>query len=174
MQLSPANEGSMPQIEQLAEIYASQIFWLAVVFGLIFFGIGYGMLPKIQSTVEARDSRIAEDLAAAERARAAADETEEAYRLRMDESRAEAMKVTQAARQEAARDAETRIKAADAGIGAKVEAAEAQLRGATDAALGQIEEVAVEAAREMVARLAGVTVSRERAAEAVKAELADG
>ena len=164
----------MPQIEQLAEIYASQIFWLALVFGLIFFGIGYGMLPKIQSTVDARDSRIAEDLAAAESARASADETEEAYRRRMDESRAEAMKVTQAAKQAAARDAETRIGAAGAEIGAKVEAAEARIRAAADAALGEIGDVAAEAAQEMVAKLAGVIVSRERAAEAVKAELADG
>ena len=53
----------MPQIEQLPFIYASQIFWLVVVFGILLVGIGYGMLPKIQSTVEARDARIAEDLA---------------------------------------------------------------------------------------------------------------
>ena len=49
---------------------------------LIYFGIGKAMLPKIQSTVEARDKRIADDLAAAEAARVAADETEAAYRAR--------------------------------------------------------------------------------------------
>ena len=38
------------------------------------------MLPKIQSTVDAREAQIADDLAAAEAARAEADETEEAYR----------------------------------------------------------------------------------------------
>src|SRR3954465_15276550 len=115
----------MPQINQLPFIYASQLFWLAVTFGLIFFGIGLGMVPKIQSTVAARDQRISDDLAEAERARAAADETEAAWRLRTDESRAEAMKLTASAKQDTARETETRIKAADAEAHAKVEAAEA-------------------------------------------------
>ena len=42
----------MPQITQLPFIFFSQLFWLAIVFGIIFFGIGRGMLPKIQSTVD--------------------------------------------------------------------------------------------------------------------------
>ena len=52
----------MPQIDQLPDIFFSQLFWLAVVFGFIFFVIGRGMLPKIQSTVELREKKIAEDL----------------------------------------------------------------------------------------------------------------
>ena len=161
----------MPQINQLPFIYASQIFWLAVTFGLIFFGIGLGMLPKIQSTVDLREKRIADDLAEAERARAAADETEAAWRARMDEGRAEAMKLTASAKQDTARETEGRIKAADAEANARVEAAEARIRSASEAAMGEIETVAVEAAQETATRLAGVNVSRERAAAAVKEAL---
>jgi F-type H+-transporting ATPase subunit b len=164
----------MPQINQLADVAYSQFFWLLLVLAIIYFGIGRAMLPKIQSTVDARDSRIAEDLAGAQRARAEADETEEAYRARMDESRAEAQRVTQAAKQATAKEAEERIRKADAKIGKQADAAEAKLRAATDAALADIESVATEAAGEMVARLAGLSVSRERAAQAVKAALTHG
>ncbi|MDB5669560.1 MAG: ATPase [Alphaproteobacteria bacterium] len=161
----------MPQITQLPLIYASQIFWLLVVFGVLFFGIGRTMLPKIQSTVEARSRRISEDLAEAERARTAADETEAAWRARMDESRAEAMKLTAAAKIETAREAELRIKSADADATARIDAAEAKIQAATEAAMAEIEGVAAEAAQEMVTKLAGVSVSRERAAAAVKEAL---
>ncbi len=164
----------MPQIEQLPFIYASQIFWLVVVFGILLVGIGYGMLPKIQSTVEARDARIAQDLATAERARVEADETEAAYRARMDESRAEASKVTAAAKQASARDAEERMKVADQAISTRVEAAETQIRAASEAAMGEIEAVAAEAAQDLVTKLAGVSVSRDRAAQAVRAALTNG
>jgi len=164
----------MPQLNQLADVAYSQFFWLLLVLALIYFGIGRAMLPKIQSTVDARDNRIAEDLASAQRARAGADETEAAYRARMDESRAEALKVTQAAKQDTACEAEERIRAADAEIGASAAAAEAKLRAATDAALADIETVAAEAAEEMVAKLAGLSVGRKRAAEAVKAAMARG
>jgi F-type H+-transporting ATPase subunit b len=164
----------MPQINQLALVAYSQLFWLLLVLAIIYFGIGRLMLPKIQSTVDARDSRIAEDLAGAERARAEADGTEMAYRALMDESRGKALEVTQAAKQETAREAEERIRAADSEIGAKAEAEEQKLRAATEAALADIESVAAEAALEMVAKIAGMKVGRERAAAAVKAALANG
>ena len=64
----------MPQLSQLSEVILSQLFWLAITLGFIYFVIGRGMLPKIQSTVELRDTQIAEDLAAAEAARTEADE----------------------------------------------------------------------------------------------------
>jgi hypothetical protein len=88
----------MPQIAQISEIFASQFFWLAIFFGLIYLTVGRGMLPKIEATIDARDAKIAEDLAEAERARARADEIEEANRVEADRIRAEALKVTQAAK----------------------------------------------------------------------------
>ena len=80
----------MPQLNQLALVAYSQFFWLLLVLGLIYFGIGKFMLPKIQSTVDAREKRVTDDLAAAQAARTGADETEAAYRSRMDASRGEA------------------------------------------------------------------------------------
>jgi len=65
----------MPQISQLALVAYSQFFWLLLVLALIYFGVGRFMVPKIQSTVDARDQRITGDLAAAQAARTAADET---------------------------------------------------------------------------------------------------
>jgi F-type H+-transporting ATPase subunit b len=161
----------MPQIEQLPLIFTSQLFWLAVVFGLLFFGIGRGMLPKIQSTVEARETKIADDLQRAEAARAAAEETEAKWRERMDAARAEAARLSQEAKQAAARDTEAKVKKAADKINSKVEAAEAKLREAFHSARAEIEAVAAEAALEMVQRLTGIKVEKKDAAQAVKAEL---
>ena len=65
----------MPQLNQLPDIFWSQLFWLAVVFGIIFFAIGRGMVPKIQGTVQLREDKIAKDLEAAQAARHAAEGT---------------------------------------------------------------------------------------------------
>ena len=48
----------MPQITQLPLIFFSQLFWLLVVFAIIFFGIGRGMLPKIQSALDAAKNGV--------------------------------------------------------------------------------------------------------------------
>ena len=45
----------MPQIEQIADTYASQIFWTLLAFGFVFFVVGLGMLPRVLSTVDQRD-----------------------------------------------------------------------------------------------------------------------
>jgi F-type H+-transporting ATPase subunit b len=164
----------MPQIDQLSAIYASQIFWLIVVFGLIYFGIGRGMLPKIQATVSKRDERIADDLATAERVSAAADEIEEAYRLKTVEARAAAMEVAKTAKQVAAKEAEARLAAADAKINAKIMAAEEEIRSQTDRALAEISDVASEAAQDIVAKLSGTNVTKAQASKAVKAALTHG
>jgi F-type H+-transporting ATPase subunit b len=164
----------MPQIDQISEIFASQLFWLVVTFGLLYFVVGRGMLPKIEATVDLRDKQIAGDLAEAESARASAEALEAANRERADANRAEALKVTGAAKEAAAREGEARLKATDAEASVRVEAAEARIRAASDAAQGEIANVAAEAAQDIVSRLTGKNVSRDAAADAVRAALANG
>ena len=161
----------MPQLSQLSEVYLSQFLWLAVALGFIFFVIARGMVPKIQATVEDREKRISSDLEAAQRARSEAEATEADYRARIDASRAEAMKLAQAAKQESARDAEQRTHAVTAEIDERIAKAEADIRGSLQKAMGDLDEVAVEAAREMVSKLTGKTVPAAAATRAVKAEL---
>ena len=67
----------MPQIAQLAETYASQLFWLLIFFGFTFFVVGRHMVPKVMATVDARERQIVSDLAAAEAARKASDAAEQ-------------------------------------------------------------------------------------------------
>ncbi len=161
----------MPQIEQLSEIFFSQLFWLLLVFGIIYFWIGRGMVPKIQSVVEDRDRKIAGDLAAAQSAREQAEAAEEAYRERIDASRSEAMKVAQEAKTQAALDTEKRLKIVDEQIGTRVAEAETRIRAAAEAARRELEPVAAEAASELVAKLTGQTISAKDAEPAVKAVL---
>jgi F-type H+-transporting ATPase subunit b len=161
----------MPQLSQLSQVYLSQFLWLAIALAFIFFVIARGMVPKIQATVDAREQRIAGDLEAAQKARTAADETEAAWRERMDAARAEAGRIAQEAKAESARDTEAKVKAAADKINAKVESAQGSIRDALASARGEIESVAAEAAQDMVRRLTGLAIDKKQAAAAVKAEL---
>lgn len=164
----------MPQISQIAATYASQVFWLLATFGFVFIVIGLGMLPKIESTVEARDNRISGDLSAAKAASARADEIEEEYRVKTNEDRAAAQKITLAAKDKAAKAAEKRLADADAKIAEKISAAEVKIAAATASAMTEIETIAAEAAQDMVAKVSGTKASTAAASKAVKAALANG
>jgi F-type H+-transporting ATPase subunit b len=161
----------MPQLSQLSEVYLSQLLWLAIALAFIFFVIARGMVPKIQATVEAREQRIAGDLEAAQKARMAADETEAAWRERMDRARAAAGRIAQEAKAQSGRDTETKVKAAADKINMKVDSAQEAIRNALASARSEIESVAAEATQQMVQRVTGLTVDKKEAAAAVKAEL---
>ena len=163
----------MPHLRQFAENWyaASQIFWVLLTFGFVFFVIGRGMLPKIEATVDARDRKVADDLAAAKAAHAAADALEESYRQQSDASRAAAQKAVTDAKDKAAKDAEKRLAKVDAELADKLSAAETDVSAARSSAMAEIESVAAEAAGDLVAKLSGVKIAAADAKAAVMAVL---
>jgi F-type H+-transporting ATPase subunit b len=164
----------MPQFSQLSDVLLSQLFWLAITLGFLYFVVGRGMLPKIQSTVDLRDKKIAEDLAAADSARVETDKMEEAYRERMDASRAEAMKLTASAKSDVAKAIEKKIAKADAANQAKIDKAQESVRAARDAAKAEIAAAAAEMTQDVAAKVAGLNVSKEEALRAVELETVRG
>jgi F-type H+-transporting ATPase subunit b len=160
----------MPQLYQLPDVLLSQLFWLAIGLGFIFFVIARGMVPRIQATMDAREHKIASDLESAQQARIAADETEAAWRARMDAARAEAARIASEAKQASATDTEAKVRKAADKIDLKVEAAQAAIRDAVNSARAELEAVAAEATQELVARLTGIKVDSTEAAQAVKAQ----
>ncbi|ODP36925.1 ATPase [Sphingomonas turrisvirgatae] len=161
----------MPQISQIAATWASQLFWLLLTFGIVYFFIGRGMATKVQATVDQRDQSVADDLAAAEAARVAADAAEETWRGHENAAREAAQKKLAEARSTAAQATEQQLSAAGGEMDAKVSEAEARITAASQAAQGEIEAVAAEAAQDIVARISGAQVSAAEAQAAVKVAL---
>ncbi|MBB3035196.1 F0F1 ATP synthase subunit B family protein [Alteriqipengyuania lutimaris] len=164
----------MPQIDQLAETYSSQIFWLLVFFGITFFVVGRGMVPRVMDTMDKRSKQIADDISAAQSARDQADKEEEAWRVRENENRARAQALISEAKAEAAAKSEKKMSAAQKRLDKKLEEADARIAEARDSALTEIEAVATEAAQDIVAQLAGIKVTKPAANAAVKESLAHG
>jgi F-type H+-transporting ATPase subunit b len=164
----------MPQIVQIADTISSQVFWLLVFFGLTFLVVGLGMVPKIMGTVDLRDQQIAGDLAAAQAARDAADSEEEAWRKRENENRAAAQGLIAEAKGKAAKAAETKLAKAQTKLDKRLAEAEAAIDAARSSAMAEIEGVAADAARDIVARIAGTEVEPAVAEAAVKEVMAHG
>ncbi len=164
----------MPQIAQLADTYASQVFWLLIFFGFTFFVIGRGMVPKVMDTVSMRDKQIAEDLAAAQAARDTANEQEEIWRQRENANHATAQAVIAKGKADAAAKTEKKVAAAQKRLDTKLAEAESRIAEARSAAMSEVETVAAEAAQYIVARLAGAKVDAAVAKAAVKEALAHG
>jgi F-type H+-transporting ATPase subunit b len=164
----------MPQIDQIAETLTSQVFWLLVFFGITFFVVGLGMVPKVMGTVELRDQQIAGDLAAAQAAREAATGEEEAWRKRENANRAAAQALIGEAKAKAAAANAARLAETQGRLDARLAEAEAAIEAARTSAMAEIESVAADAARDIVARVAGADVEPAAAEAAVKEVMAHG
>jgi|TARA_R110000851_G_scaffold192144_9_gene342719 F-type H+-transporting ATPase subunit b len=159
----------MPQISQLMEVYLGQFFWLLIVIGIIYFGIARNMVPKISKTVDDRQKRITDDLAAAQAGQDKAEQIESDYRTSINEARAAAIDFVNEAKAKVALKNEAAIKRAETAIGKKADEADAELKAAQSSAMKEIEAVAAEAAQAIVKTVSGAKVTATEAKKAVKA-----
>jgi F-type H+-transporting ATPase subunit b len=161
----------MPQIAQIAATYASQVFWLLVVFGLIYFVIAKGMLAKVGATVDMRAKKVSNNLEEAQRAKAAAQAAEVTYLAEMNAARGDASKINATAKAEAAVHIDVKVKAAEAVAAKTLEAAEARIATAKSEAMTGVVQVASEAAAAIIAKLTGTNVGEADVVSAVQASL---
>ena len=91
--------GAFPPFDP--ETFGSQLFWLAITFGLLYTLMAKVALPRIATILEERNDRIADDLAEAEKLKRETDEAIAAYEQALGEARQNAYGIAQAARDKA-------------------------------------------------------------------------
>jgi F-type H+-transporting ATPase subunit b len=164
-------EGGMPQLDFANPLTTYQVIWGAIIFLILYLLFAYWALPQVADVLQTRGEKIEADL---ERARAAKAEADAATGELMRASReAHAGAQAQIAEALAAAKAEAGVQAAalNAKLETEIAAAEQRIAAARQAALGAVQEVAVEAAQTMVARLVGAGIAPPAVERAVSATL---
>ena len=154
------HEGGFPPFQQ--ENFAPQIVWLIGIFAILYLLMSRVALPRVGGILENRETKIASDLEASRemqaRAQAAARANEESIRLRREEAQA----IGRDAQQKIASEAAAQRTRAEAESAEKIRAAEARISAAKAQALGNVEQIAVDAAASIIEKLSGVSVDRDR------------
>jgi F-type H+-transporting ATPase subunit b len=156
----------MPQFD-FANVFVPQLFWLAIFFVVLYFGVVRTTLPRLGKVMDARESTIAGDLASAREAKDRADALAEETRIEGERHREAARAAILAAKEEAAAANAGRLATADAAIAAELAEAHQRIATARDAARGSIRDLAAESAQAIVGKLTGA----EPSSEAVRAEV---
>lgn len=147
--------------------FASQLFWFAISFVLLYVLLSRFVLPRIGGAIEERRDRIADNLDAAADLKAQADETEQAYQKALSDARARAQAVAADAKAEADKEIAEATREADAELDARLAEGEARIRDMREKALGEVRSIAAGAAASVAERLAGLEISESDAAKAV-------
>lgn len=130
----------------------SQLFWLAIFFTFLYFVLSRMILPTISDTIEKRQDRIVSDLDQAERLNEEALEAEQALELRLTQARAQARETADKARQKMEEEISEETARVDADIEKKLAAADDRIAGMREQALSNVEGIAVDVAKTMMAR----------------------
>jgi F-type H+-transporting ATPase subunit b len=157
----------MPQLN-FAD-YPPQLIWLAITFVLLYVLMARLALPSVSRVLERRQAKIANDLEAAEKRRAEAEEALAAYEKTLAAARGDAQAAVKAASDEMAKLQAQREAAFAAEIGKRTREAEAQIEAAKQRALAETRNVAGEIAGTITAKLAQLTPSADQIAAAVDA-----
>jgi len=149
--------------------FASQLFWLAITFGVLYLAMSRWVLPRISSAIEERRDRIADDLDAASQAKAEADAAGEAYEKALADARAKAHGIAADTRKALDDELAKETGEVEAELVAKQEAAEAAIKSAKEKAYAEVRGIAADAASALTDALAGMETSDKAAADAVDA-----
>ncbi len=86
-----AAEAGMPQLDP--EYWASQAFWLILVFTLLYVSISKFYLPKIKNNLENRENKIKEDLENASKFKEQSEAKLKEYELILENAKKEVLKI---------------------------------------------------------------------------------
>lgn len=159
-----------PPFSQI-DTFVSQIFWLAVTFGVLYFAAAHWLLPRIRKAIEDRGDAIARDVSAAAAASREADRAVRELEAGMAAARARARDTAGQAKAEAdARIAKETAKQ-EAVLERKLADAEKSIGEVRAAAMANVSTVAEDAAAAIAERLTGLKIAPATAKQAVAATM---
>jgi F-type H+-transporting ATPase subunit b len=135
--------------------FASQLFWLAITFGTLYYVLSKIAIPRVTEILETRRARISGDLDAAVAAKKAADDAGAAYEKSLADAKATAQKNVQSLRDKLAAEADARRKALEADLNSKLAAAEEQIGAMKAQAMTNVSAIAADAAAAIVRQVTG-------------------
>lgn len=149
-----AASGGLPQFD--FSTWGSQIFWLIITFGVLYFALSRFILPRLGAAITERGDRIADDLDAAARMQREAEEAGENYEQQLADARAKAHNISATTRTSVEAEIAAEMATADAELDRQQAAADSRIAGIRAEAMKNVDNIATETATEILDKLSGL------------------
>lgn len=153
------------------ETFASQLVWLAICFVALYLLISRIAVPRIGGIIEAREGKIAGDLAEAQRLKGDSEAALAAYEKSLADARGRAQAIGGEIHAKLHAEAEENRKRLEAKLNAQLADAEKQIAGTKSAAMANVRGIATDAASAIVERLVGTAPAKPAVEAAVDSAL---
>ncbi|MEM1284600.1 MAG: F0F1 ATP synthase subunit B [Pseudomonadota bacterium] len=150
--------------------YASQLLWLVIAFGLVYYVISKIAGPRISGILEDRHDRIASDLAEAERLKRETDEAMEGYEKALADARSKANAMANETRDKLTAETNAKRHASEEELAKKLSEAETRINAIKTEALSQVDTIATDAVDAIMEKLAPKAPTKAAVTKAIAAQ----
>lgn len=151
--------------------FGSQLFWFAIVFGVLYWLSSKVIVPRVGGIIEERADRIARDLDEAAQMQAKAEAAGEAYEKALADARANAQNIARETRENLNAASDARRKQVEADLAAKLVQSEKRVETMKTKAMANVETIASDTVGMLVEKLIGSKPAAGTIAAAVKSAL---
>ena len=152
-----AESGGMPQLDP--EFWFSQIFWLVITFGILYFVLSKLILPKISDNLETRKSQVLENLELAEKQRNESEEKLKEFDNIILKSKIDAKNLFNESRRKLLDDINNKRQKLDEEIDKEVKIVESEIEQLKKKSPEKINKIAIETSADLIKQLINADIN---------------
>ena len=150
-------EEGMPQLNP--KFWASQVFWLLLIFSGLYLVIWKIFLPKISDIIENRKSRIIGDLNEAQKLKENAEKKLSEYNKIIEDTKKEAKKIIEDNKKKLENDIKSKKQKFNEEIEKELLSVEKEIKNLKKSSISSINKIAAEVSSEVIKQLVGTSVN---------------
>ena len=148
-----AAEAGMPQLDP--KYWASQAFWLILVFTVLYVSIAKFFLPKIKNNLDDRENKIKDDLDDAKNFKETAEKKQKEYSLIIEEGKKEVLKIILDSRNKLQKDMQIKKKIVEKEIDEEINKVQKEIVELKKSSINNIINISEEITSKIIYEISG-------------------
>ena len=148
-----AAEAGMPQLDP--KYWASQAFWLILVFTILYISISKFYLPKIKNNLDNRENRIKDDLEDASRSKELSETKLKEYKKILEDAKKEVIKIHIESKKTLDHDIRTKKEAIEKEIEKEILKAQKEINDLKKSSISDIQKISENIASNIIESISG-------------------
>jgi len=161
-----AAEAGMPQLDPT--YWASQAFWLIVVFTILYISIAKFYLPKIKNNLDNRENRIKDDLDDASKFKELSDSKLKEYEKILEDARKEVIKIHIDSKNTLDKDIQTKKESIEKEIEKEILKAQKEISDLKRNSISDIQKISVNISLDIIEKISGDKLNESSVKAAVE------
>ena len=161
-----AAEAGMPQLDPT--YWASQAFWLILVFSVLYISIAKFYLPKIKKNLDDRDNKIKEDLDEANYLKTLSEKKLKEYEIVLENSKKEVIKILMDSKNTLDKDIKNKKKLMENEIEAEISKAQEEILDLKKNSISSIHSISQDIASSIIEKMSGDKLNESSVKAAVE------